>query len=318
MRRFLFLLASLTAFAAPAAAADFPARPVTIVVPYSPGGLTDNIARLYADALGQRWGQPVVVENKPGGGASIGAAAVARAPADGYTLLVGSVGMVTNPYMLKQMPYEPASLAPLARVALAPNVLYVHPSVPARNVGELVDFARAHPGKLSFASSGVGSSPHLAAELFAAKAGIEVIQVPYKGTGAAMTDFLGGQVNAYFDTMQSMPYAREGKIRALAVATAQRLDDLPGLPTVNESGRVADVVSSSWFGFYLPAATPGDLRARLAEAILAVSETAAVKDKIKGLGLIGAPQGPAAFAQFNREEEARWREIIERQRIGAD
>lgn len=298
-----------------ASAAAFPEKPVQIVVPYSPGGLTDNIARLYAERLAARWKQPVVVENKPGAGASLGAAYVSRAAADGYTLLIGSVGMVTNPYMLKSMPYAPNALAPLSRVALAPNVLYVHPSVPAKNVSELIAYARANPGKISFASSGVGSSPHLAAELFANRAHIDVLQVPYKGTGAAIADFLGGQVNAYFDTMQSMGYADAGKIRALGVASSQRLAERPDLPTVNEAGGLKDVISSSWFGFYLPAATPEKLRKQIADDLKAISEEPETRKKVNAMGLVPGYQDADAFAQFNREEGERWGGVIKSQGI---
>ena len=251
---------ALAMLASTAAAADFPAKPVQMVVPYSPGGLTDNLARRYADKLSEAWKQPVVVENKPGAGSSIGAAAVARSAPDGYTMLLGSVGMVTNHMLLKKMPYEPSQLVPLALVALAPNVLYIHPSIPANNVKEFVEYAKKNPGKVSFASSGVGSSPHLAAELFASKTGIDAIQVPYKGTGPAIADFLGGQVNAYFDTMQSMKYAKDGSIRALGVTTEKRIADAPDLPTIEESGVASGVISSSWFGFFVPAATPADVQ----------------------------------------------------------
>ncbi|MBO9353303.1 hypothetical protein GG851_04810 [Bordetella petrii] len=315
MRRILSTLCIALAVQAGATAAEFPGKPVQIVVPYSPGGLTDNIARLYAERLAARWQQPVVVENKPGAGASLGAAYVSRSDPDGYTLLVGSVGMVTNPYMLKTMPYDPKTLAPLGRIALAPNVLYVHPSLPVKTVGELIAYARANPGKVSFASSGIGSSPHLAAELFANRAKIDVLQVPYKGTGAAIADFLGGQVNAYFDTMQSMTYADAGKIRALGVATSQRLPDRPDLPTVNEAGGLTDIISSSWFGFYLPAGVPEAVRQKIENDLKAVSEAGEVREKISGMGLVPAYQSADEFAQFNAEEGKRWGGVIKSQGI---
>jgi tripartite-type tricarboxylate transporter receptor subunit TctC len=318
MIRRLFLLLGLASVLQAAAAAGFPDKPVQIIVPYTPGGLTDNIARLYAERLGKLWHQAVVVENKPGAGAAIGAAAVARAPADGYTLLIGSVGMATNPYMLKRLPYDPKSLLPLSRIALAPNVLYIHPSVPATNVSELIAFAKKNPGKLSFASSGIGSSPHLAAELFAAKAGINVLQVPYKGTGAAIADFLGGQVNAYFDTMQSMTYADAGKIRALAIATDKRIPEAPNLPTVDESGAVQGVFSSSWFGFYLPASTPADVRDKIVADLRTIGAERETQERIAKMGLIPSYQGPEAFASFNRDEEKRWSGIIAAQHISIE
>lgn len=293
----------------------FPDHPVQIVVPYVPGGLTDNIARYFANRLRDGWNQPVVVDNKPGASATLGAAAVARAPGDGYTLLLGSVGMATNPLMFKALPYNAADLVPLALVALAPNVLYVHPSVPATNVRELVEWARKNPGALSFASTGFGSSPHLAAELFASAAGIKILHVPYKGTGAAINDFLGGQVKAYFDTMQSMRYAQEGKIRALAVASEKRLADAPDLPTVAESGVAPGVISSSWFGFFAPAGVPMERRAQIADALLSVAGDKAAQKQLVEFGLVPVALGPAEYQRFLQAEAARWGAVIKAQNI---
>lgn len=308
----LALAASLTASAG---ATEFPTKPVQLVVPYSPGGLTDNLARRYAEQLAAAWKQPVVVENKPGAGSAIGAGNVARSAPDGYTVLLGSVGMVTNPLLLKKMPYDPELLVPLALVALAPNVLYVHPSVPATNVKELVEYAKKNPGHLSFASSGVGSSPHLAAELFATKTGIDVIQVPYKGTGPAIADFLGGQVNAYFDTMQSMKYAKDGSIRALAITTKQRIAEAPDLPTVEESGVAPGVISSSWFGFFVPASTPADVQQQIMQAIRRIAEDKEMKTVVSTMGLIPEFMDQAQFKQFTNDETVKWRNVIETQKI---
>ena len=301
---------------APACAQQaFPDHPVQIVVPYVPGGLTDNIARYFANRLKDGWNQPVIVDNKPGASATLGAAAVARAPGDGHTLLLGSVGMATNPLMFKALPYNAADLVPLALVALAPNVLYVHPSVPATNVRELVEWARKNPGALSFASTGFGSSPHLAAELFASAAGIRILHVPYKGTGAAINDFLGGQVKAYFDTMQSMRYAQEGKIRALAVASEKRLADAPDLPTVEESGVAPGVISSSWFGFFAPAAVPMERRTQIADALLSVARDKAAQKQLVEFGLVPVALGPAEYQRFMQSEAARWGAVIKAQNI---
>ncbi|MBB5213483.1 Bug family tripartite tricarboxylate transporter substrate binding protein [Parapusillimonas granuli] len=306
---------ALAMLASTAAAADFPAKPVQMVVPYSPGGLTDNLARRYADKLSEAWKQPVVVENKPGAGSSIGAAAVARSAPDGYTMLLGSVGMVTNHMLLKKMPYEPSQLVPLALVALAPNVLYIHPSIPANNVKEFVEYAKKNPGKVSFASSGVGSSPHLAAELFASKTGIDAIQVPYKGTGPAIADFLGGQVNAYFDTMQSMKYAKDGSIRALGVTTEKRIADAPDLPTIEESGVASGVISSSWFGFFVPAATPADVQKRIVDTLRGIAQDQGMKVVVSEMGLVPDFQDQTQFKQFIQSETAKWGEVIRSQNI---
>ncbi|NYT81111.1 tripartite tricarboxylate transporter substrate binding protein [Alcaligenaceae bacterium] len=301
--------------ASTAIAADFPTKPVQMVVPYSPGGLTDNLARRYADKLADAWKQPVVVENKPGAGSSIGAAAVARSAPDGYTVLLGSVGMVTNQMLLKKLPYDPDQLVPLALVALAPNVLYIHPSIPANNVKEFVEYAKKNPGRVSFASSGVGSSPHLAAELFASKTGIDAIQVPYKGTGPAIADFLGGQVNAYFDTMQSMKYAKDGSIRALGVTTEKRIADAPELPTIEESGVASGVISSSWFGFFAPAATPADVQKRIVDTLQSIAQDQGMKVVVSEMGLIPDFQDQAQFKQFIQNETTKWGEVIRSQNI---
>lgn len=306
---------ALAVCAAAASATTFPAQPVSFVVPYSPGGLTDQLARLYAEKLSASWGQPVVVENRPGAGSSIGAGYVARSKPDGHTLLLGSVGMVTNDKLLPSMPYRPAELAPLARLALAPNVLYVHSSVPAHTVKELVDYAKANPGALSFASSGVGSSPHLAAELFAAKTGIDVIQVPYKGTGAAIADFLGGQVNAYFDTMQSMRYTEDGRIRALAVTTQERLKEAPDLPTVEESGVADGVISGSWFGIFLPSGVPSEVQKKIQDAFAAIAADPAVRKEVAELGLLPSFQDQQAFQAFVNAEAEKWGGVIDSQNI---
>lgn len=296
----------------------FPDKPVQIVVPYGPAGLTDNIARYYAQQLKDVWPQPVVVENRPGAGASLGAAQVARATPDGHTLLLGSVGMATNPFLFKELPYKPSDLTPLALVALAPNVLYVHPSVPARNVKELVEYAKKNPGALSFASAGVGSSPHLAAELFAASAGIKILHIPYKGTGEAIKDFLSGEVKAYFDTMQSMRYARDGRIRALAVTTEKRLADVPDLPTVEESGVAPGVISSSWFGFYTQQKVSDARRADLVNALQKVAATPGAQEKMRGFGLIPVFLGPKDFDKFMTEESRRWGGVIQSQKISLE
>ncbi|MDR4127186.1 Bug family tripartite tricarboxylate transporter substrate binding protein [Yanghanlia caeni] len=307
----LFLAVS----ASVAGAASFPERPVNLVVPYSPGGLTDQLARLYADRLSKVWDQPVVVENRPGAGSSIGAAYVARSKPDGHTVLLGSVGMVTNAMMLPSMPYKTEELTPLTRLAVAPNVLYVHSSVPATNVQELVDYAKKNPGSLSFASSGVGSSPHLAAELFAAKTGIDVIQVPYKGTGAAIADFLGGQVNAYFDTMQSMRYTKDGSIRALAVTTTERLKEAPDLPTIEESGVASGVISGSWFGIFVPSDVPAKTQTQLEQAFNQIASDPAVQEEVAKLGLIPDHQPQQAFKAFIESETEKWGDVIRTQNI---
>lgn len=301
-----------------ALASDFPQKTVQLVIPYGPGGLTDNLGRLYAARLKDAWNQSVIVDNKPGAGAALGAAYVAHATPDGHTLLLGSVGMVTNPFMFKRLPYKSEELVPVSLAATAPNVLYVHPSIPAKNIKELVEYAKKNPGALSFASAGVGSSPHLAAALFAAKAGIDVLHVPYKGTGAAITDFLGGQVKAYFDTMQSMQYAKEGKILALAVATEKRIAQAPNLPTVEESGVADGVFSSSWFGYFVAAKTPIAIQNQLAQALLTIARDKEFQQKISVLGVIPEVEDAAGFGRFLKRESDKWGEVIRSNKIQMD
>ena len=305
-------------FSLAANASGYPSKPISLVIPYAPGGLTDNLGRLYADQLSALWGQAVVVENKPGAGGSIGAGNVARAGADGYSLLLGSVGMVTNPMLFKSLPYEQSALAPVALIAVAPNVLYVHPGVPAKSVGELVDYAKKESRKLTFASSGVGSSPHLAAELFAARTGLEIIHVPYKGTGPAMIDFLGGRVDAYFDTMQSMHYAKAGKLRALAVTTEARIGTEPDLPTVQESGVAPGVISSSWFGFFMPANTPADIQQKVVEGLRSIAAKPEINTKTANLGLIPDFRDAAQFKKFVDTETTKWGDVIRTQKISIE
>lgn len=318
--RAAYLLATILAVACIFAstvlqAQTFPDRPVQLVVPYVPAGLTDNIARYFAAQLKDIWKQPVVVENKAGASATLGAQAVAKANPDGYTLLLGSVGMATNPLMFKTLPYQASDLKPLVLVAMAPNVLFVHPSVPVKTVQELVEYARKNPGALKFASTGFGSSPHLAAELFAQSAGIKMLHVPYKGTGAAIADTLGGQVNVYFDTMQSMKYAQDGKLVALAVTTEKRLPDAPNLPTVEESGVAKGVISSSWFGYFAPSAVPPERSQQIAEALLQVAKDPKTQETLRGFGLIPVAVGPEGYQTFMKAETERWGAVIKAQNI---
>jgi tripartite-type tricarboxylate transporter receptor subunit TctC len=309
---------SLLAAATIASAQTFPEKAVQVVVPYPPGGLTDNLSRLYGERLGPKWGQTVVVVNRPGGGATIGAASVAREPADGHSLLVGSVGMATNALLIKNLSYDPKDLVPLALLASAPNVLYVHPSVPAKNVRELVSYAKSNPGRMTFATTGIGSSPHLAAELFAAQTGIKILPVPYKGTAPALADALGGRVNAYFDTMQSMSHANSGKLRALAVTTEARLPTAPDLPTVEESGVAPGVISGSWFGFFVRSDVPADIQKKLAEDIREVANDKSVQEKVAAMGLIHNFKGQDEFKKFMTQEVEKWGKVIRENKIAAN
>jgi tripartite-type tricarboxylate transporter receptor subunit TctC len=288
---------------------------VKLIVPFAAGGNTDNLTRIFAEGLSAKWGQTVVVENKAGAGASIGAAFVARSEPDGYTLLLGSVGMATNQFLMKDMPYAPSALTPLSLVAQGPNVLFVRPTLPVKDVKELIDYAKQHPGGITFASSGVGTSPHLAAELFANRAGINIVHVPYKGANPAANDLMGGQVDAFFSVLNLMPYVEKGLIRALAVSHEKRISEEPQLPTVDEAGGTTGVVSGTWFGFFAPTDTPENVKKIIVDSLREVAENENTKKKIAALALSPAYLGPEAFATFINKEEKRWSEVIKQQNI---
>jgi tripartite-type tricarboxylate transporter receptor subunit TctC len=297
----------------------FPSGPVTIVVPYAAGGLTDGLARALSARLAERWKQPVIVENRAGAGTVIGNAVVARAPADGHTLLMTSFGFVTSQFLVPDLPYKPQSLAPLAMLADAPSVLFVHPSVPANNIPELVRYMKSQKTPMTFASSGNGSSPHIAAELFASMAGVEITHVPYRGNGPAITDLLGGQVQALFDSVATLAHVKTGKLKTLGVASAQQAPQAPELTPIAQSG-VADLAgftSGSWFGILLPAATPTEIQARLAADIRAVLETPAMRDAILKGGVQPVLSSQAEFTDYLRSETTKWGRIIKEKNIRA-
>lgn len=313
--RSLLALVAATLTMGSAAAAQYPTKMVKLIVPFAAGGNTDNLTRIFAEGLSAKWGQTVVVENKPGAGASIGAAFVARSAPDGYTLLLGSVGMATNQFLLKDMPYAANALTPLSLVAEGPNVLFVRPNLPVKDVKELIDYAKSHPGGITFASSGVGTSPHLAAELFANRSGINIVHVPYKGANPASNDLMGGQVDAFFSVLNLMPFVEQGRLRALAVSHEQRIPEAPALPTVDEAGGTSGVISGTWFGFFAPSDTPDDVKKFIVDSLREVAEDESTKKKIAGLALSPAYLGPAAFADFIKTEENRWSEVIKQQNI---
>ena len=251
----------------------------------------------------------MVVSNKPGGATAIGTAAVAQATPDGHTLLLASFGIVTNPIMLKKLPYDPKALAPLCRFALGGAVLYVHPSVPARNLPELVAWARANPGRLQFGSSGMGSSPHISAELLAWAAGIEILHTPYRGSAPALTDLIAGHINALFDSVTSMRFARDGRIRALGIAQPQRNAAAPEVPTMAEQG-FPNVMARTFYGFFAPAAVPAPLQNRIAADLRGVAADEAIQRAVRDDGLEPLAETPAEFAAYLAEQHVFWSRVV--------
>lgn len=306
------LTASLLAPAI-ALANDFPSRTVSLVVPFAPGGPTDAMARTLANALKGPLGQNVIVENKAGAGGNLGAEAVARAERDGHTLLFGTSGpLAINVSLYRKLNYDPLkSFAPVIQIGHLPNVLVVHPSVPARSVQELIAHGRANPGKLSFASSGNGASSHLAGVLFNNTAGTDFLHVPYKGTGPALTDLLGGQVTMTFtDVLTALPHIRSGKLRALGVTTASRSSALPEVPTVAEQG-LAGFDVSVFFGIVAPAGTPRAAVERLNRAFAEVLRQPEVRQTLQAQGLeMATGAGPEQLAGFMQSEVAKWRGVV--------
>jgi tripartite-type tricarboxylate transporter receptor subunit TctC len=282
-----------------------------VIVPFAPGGPNEIIARLVAQRLSETLGQPFIVENRPGAGGNVGTDLVAKSAPDGYTLLSAGPGsLVINP-LLGAAPYDTArDFAPVAIMATAPNALVVHPSVPARTVRELIALARSRPDELNYASGGVGSTPHLAAALFAAMAGIRIVHVPYKGTGPAVTDLLGGEVQvAVLGIPTVLPYIRSGKLRALAVTGKRRSAELPDVPTVEEAG-VAGYEVSPWYGLLAPAATPRPIIAVLGAEVTKIVRSPGLVEKLAAQGAEPAGGTPEEFAAYLRAEAARWGRVI--------
>ena len=303
---------ALALVACSALAQDYPTRPVTIVVPFSPGGGSDTGARMLAHKLSEKWGRPVVVENKPGAAGMVGTEYVSRAKPDGYTLLVGNIGtQAINGSLYKKMRYDPVNgFAPVSLIAELPLVMLVHPSVPVKTPQELVAYAKSHPGELSYSSSGAGSSLHLAAELFQAQSGTELLHVPYKGSGAAMADLLAGHVKMSVTTvLESSAQARTGKVRAVALTGASRSSALPDVPTLAETA-LPGFNSISWIGLLAPAATPEALVEKISADVREVMAGDELKRRFVEQGAVPAPTTPAQFRALIDNDRKRYAEII--------
>ena len=306
------LLAAAALMPITAAAQSFPAKPIHIIVPYPPGGALDVTARSIANELTKLLDQPVVVENRSGAGGNVGGEAVARAAPDGYTLFATTSAIhAINPVLYKTMPFDPnKDLAPVVALVVLNNVLVVHPSVPARSVQELIALAKGQPGKLTFASSGNGTTVHLSGELFKMMTGVDMLHVPYKGSAPAVTDLIAGQVNMMFENIPAaMPHIRSGKLRALGVTGNKRSPLLPEVPTIAESG-LPGYESSVIYGLVAPAATPKEIISKLNAAAVKGANTKEFRERMEGLGYEVIAGSPEQMAEMLRTEIARWAPVI--------
>jgi len=311
--------ALLPALASSAHAQAYPSRPVRFVVPYVPGGGVDFVGRAVAQKLSQAWNHPVVVENKPGAGTNIGSEMVAKSPPDGYTLLVAGVPNSVNMTLFKNLPYDvEKDFAPVVRLSTAPNILVVHPSVPARSVKELIALAKSRPGQLTYASAGHGSSNHLSGELFRIMGNVNIVHVPYKGGGAAITGLLAGQVTMYFGTTPSTaPHVLGGKLRALGVTGANRSKILPDVPTIAEAG-LPGYEQSAWQGLLAPAGTPEAIVTKLNTDIMHVLRARDLVERFAAQGVDVVGSTPAEFAAFIKQDVAKYRKLLKSADIRVD
>jgi tripartite-type tricarboxylate transporter receptor subunit TctC len=298
---------------APVSAAEpYPVRPIRLIIPFGPGASNDIVARIIAPRLSEGLGQSVV--NRTGAGGIVAAELVAQAQPDGHTALMGSPGpQVVNPLLMAKLSYHPQrDFAPVSLVSIVPGVLVVNPATPVKSVSDLIALARAKPGQMNYASTGQGSVPHLSGELFKVLAKVDLVHVPYKGSGAAIADLLGGQINVFFDNVASaLPFVKSGKLRGLAVTTVKRSDQLPSLPTMIEAG-VPGYESSSWNGIVMPAKTPKAVIDRFYAELVKALQVPDVRERIAGLGAEVAGTSPAEFAKFmQRETQKLGREVKE-------
>jgi tripartite-type tricarboxylate transporter receptor subunit TctC len=319
------LLAGSLAWLAPAALwpartfaqAGWPTKPVRIVVPFAPAGTTDILARALAPELGKAFGQTFIIDNKPGAGGNLGADAIAKSAPDGYNLLMGTVGThAINAALYPKMPFDPAKdFAPIVLVAGVPNVLVMNPAkaeaYKIANVADLIRYAKANPGKLNMASSGNGTSIHLSGELFKSMTGTFMLHFPYRGSGPALLDLIGGAMDLMFDNLPSaLPQIKAGRLKALAVTSAQRSAVLPDVPTIAEAGPVKGFDANSWFGLFAPAGTPADIVNRLQQETAKALQSAALKERLLSQGAIPGGQSSAEFAAFIAAETKKWAQVV--------
>jgi tripartite-type tricarboxylate transporter receptor subunit TctC len=316
MQRFVKVVAGLAlcAFAGLTSAQAWPSKPIKYIVPFAPGGTTDILGRTIADKLSVALGQPVVIENKPGAGGGVGAEFTAKQPADGYTIMGGTISThAINASLYKSLGYDPIrDFAPITLIARVPNMLVVNTGLPAKDVKELIALLKANPGKYSFASSGNGTSQHLSGELFKTMTGVDMQHIPYKGSPPALADVVGGNVAMTFDNITTAwPLAKGGKLRAIAVTTAQRSSVAPDVPTLAEAG-LAGYEVGSWQGVFAPAGTPPEIVRRLNTEIVKIINLPEVREKLVALGAEPAPNSPEAFGALVKSEVAKWAEVVKK------
>jgi tripartite-type tricarboxylate transporter receptor subunit TctC len=311
MRALIGALTIAAALTAPAAAQDWPAKQVTMIVPFSAGGTTDLFGRLLAQHMQQKFEKPFIVENKPGAGGNIGASLVAKAAPDGYTFLVGTVSThAINPFLYSKMPHDTVKdFAPVSLIARLPNLLVVHPSLPVKNVAELVAHLKANPDKLSYGSSGAGTSIHLAAELFKIKTGTTMTHVPFRSSGDIMNNLTGNHINLAFDNATlAWPQVQAGRLRALAVTSLTRAPFAPDLPPVADT--IPGFEATSWHGVFAPAGTPKPIVEKMAAEMKRILELPDVKAKLGEIGAVASPMAPEDFVKFIDGERTKWADVV--------
>ena len=323
--RLLALASIATAFAdeasaqrTPAGSATYPVKPIRIIVPFAPGGPNDLLARLVGQKLTERWGQQVLVDSRPGGGTVVGTDAAAKAPADGYTLLMVSLATAVNVTLKKNLPYDTIkAFTPVVQIAASPNLLVTHPSLPVRSVADLIRLAKSQPGQIAYASGGVGGATHLGGELLCLMSGVRMTHVPYKGATPATADLLGGHVSWMFvSVLPAIPQIRAGRMRAIAVSGSRRSPALPDVPAVAETLRGFE--ATSWFGLFAPAGTPRDIVEKLNGEIARVLNAPDVKEHLQREGAEPAGESPERFEAHFKSEIAKWAKVIREAKIQAD
>jgi len=309
---------ALCAFGAKAAA-PYPSQPIKWVVPFPPGGAMDSMARTLGEKLSTSMKQPVIIENRPGAGGSIGSGLVAKAAPDGHTIMIVSIGQAVNPCIYPKLPYDATKdFEPVSLVGIVPNILVAHPSIKANNVKELIALAKAQPGKITDASAGNRTTVHLAAELFNSMAGVDIMHVPYKGSAPAVTDLMGGQVDIMFDSLSSAkPYVESGKLKALAVTTTKRSKAFPNVPTIAESG-LPGYELSGWYAVFVPGKTPKPIVDRLDSELVKALKQDDVRTRFALIGAEPVGSSPQELAATLKTETARWEKIVRERGIKAD